>query len=165
MTAEEAEKYKNYPEGSGGKKTYDMFYLPFQDYLYKYYKNPDLTRWNYINSKFVTPQFDGTTWVDYIKILGKIKSSFLPVESKRNEFWAGIQNDSRFSVELKQFFTFLFSIGFFREMSFEQWLNVSNWMHPWFDDGNKNIKAISELIRYEYSENYIKTRLATLSIF
>ena len=76
MNKIEAKKYQDYPEGSGGKKMYD-----------KYYKITDLSRWDYINSKFVLPLFDGTTWKDYLNFLSKVKPKFLPDENKKNEFW------------------------------------------------------------------------------
>jgi hypothetical protein len=163
MNQTEAKKYKDYPEGSGGKKIYDTFYLPFQDYLKKYYSNPDLSRWNYINSKFITPLFDGTKWEDYMRNLQKIKPNFLPSQIKVKEFSLQIKNDIRFSNDLKHFFSFLYSIDFFRELTFEEWLNAKNWKHPWHM--SETGKSILELKEYPFSENYIKEQLSQLSIF
>jgi hypothetical protein len=145
--------------------SYDFYNLPFQDYLDKYYKNPDLTDWKYINQKFVIPLFDGTNWADYTNFLYQVKPSFTPVESRKNDFWKNIINDNRFSKELKYFFSFLYSISFFRELSFEEWLKATNWMHPWYTAENENVKSITELIKYKHSENYLKILLSGLSIF
>lgn len=165
MNKIEAKKYENYPNGSGGKKTYDMFYLTFQDYLDKYYKNPDLTRWGYINQKFITPLFDGTNWENYWNSLGQAKPRFAPNEIKKNEFWNQIKSNTKFSIELKQFFTFLYSVDFFRDLSFEEWLNAKNWMHPWYEDADENGKSITEILGYNHSENFLKVQFAVLNIF
>lgn len=165
MNKIEAKKYENYPDGSGQKKVYDAFYLGFQDYLYKYYKSPDLSRWDYVNSKFMTPLFDGTSWEDYMGFLYQAKPKFAPDENKKDEFWLQIKNDTRFSLELKQFFTFLYSVSFYKGLSFEEWLNAVNWMHPWYEDESDDARSITELLKYDYSENFLKEQLATLSIF
>lgn len=165
MNKLEAKKYGNYPEGSGEKKAYDMFFLDFQDYLSKYYSKPDLSRWRYINQKFVLPLFDGTNWEDYWNFLHTVKPKFAPNENKKNDFWLQIKDDTRFSLELKYFFAFLYSIDFYKELSFEEWLKISNWIHPWYKDENENEKSIAELLSYDYSENFIKAKLAMLSIF
>ncbi|WP_254412216.1 hypothetical protein [Dyadobacter diqingensis] len=165
MNKIEVKKYENYPDGSGGRKTYDMFYLTFQEYLAKYYKTPDLSRWNYINQKFITPLFDGTSWEDYLIFLHEVKPPFMPDKTRKIEFWEQIKNDARFSVELKRFFTFLYSIGFYRSLSFEEWLASTNWMHPWYEDESGHLESIVGLLAYNYSENFLKERLATLNIF
>ena len=161
----EVEKYKDYPDDSPYKALYDIYHLPFDAYLEKYYQNPDLNRWDYINSKFVNPLFDGTSWEDYRCFLNKAKPNFLPIEIKVKEFWKIVKDDDRFSDELKQFFAFLYSINFYRELSFEEWIKIDYWRHPWYKDPNEENKTILELITYKYSENYLKAQLATLSIF
>lgn len=158
-------KYKDYPEGSLSKKSYDSVFMSFQDYLNKYYVNNDLKQWKYINSKFVTPLFDGTKWEDYYGFLYKVKPNFVPVENRVKQIWEVIKNDTRFDYELKHFFTFLYSINFFREFSFEEWLNINNWSHPWFENEQDKEKSILEILKYNHSENYLKEQLASLSIF
>ncbi|MFO0478739.1 MAG: hypothetical protein ACK50L_08215 [Bacteroidota bacterium] len=165
MTKEEAVKYINYPEGSLSKRTYDSFFMPFDEFLIKYYKNPDLKRWYYINDKFVNPLFDGTSWENYQDFLSKVKPQFVPIESKIQPFFYVIKNDERFDKELKFFFNFLYSINFYGEFSFEEWLNIKNWMHPWFEDEQNVEKSIIEILKNEYSENYLKEQFASLSIF
>lgn len=165
MNKNDVEIYKNHPEGSPQRTLYDKYFLDFQDYLNKYYSFSDLSRWNYINEKFVIPLFDGTAWEDYWNFLCQAKPNFTPNETKKNEFWNRIKDDLRFDIELKQFFTFLYSIDFFKDLSFEQWLNAKNWMHPWYVDENENSKSILELIELANSENYLKNNLGQLSIF
>lgn len=162
---QEAFKFKDFPEGSLSKKYFDSFFMSTENYLEKYYQEIDLTRWNYINSKFVTPMFDGTSWEVYMDYLKKAKPNFLPIEIKVKELWIHIQDDNRFSLELKHFFCFLYSIDFFKELNFEEWLNVPNWRHPWYLSPKDEDKSILELLNYKFSENYLKEKLATLSIF
>jgi hypothetical protein len=165
MSKAEVFKYRDYPDGSPHKMSYDFYYLPFQEYLDKYYINPDLKQWNYINQKFVIPLFDGTSWSDYSSFLYNVKPPFAPDENLKNIFWEKVKDDTRFSKELKCFFSFLYSIGFFRELSFEEWLKSTNWMHPWYSNDIEDIKSIVELLRYKHSENYLKILLSGLSIF
>jgi hypothetical protein len=165
MSKIEVFKYRDYPDGSPHKMSYDFYHLPFQDYLDKYYKNPDLSRWEYIYQKFIMPLFDGTDWADYTNFLYHVKPSFAPVEDRKNDFWELVISDDRFSKELKCFFSFLYSINFFRELSFEEWLKSNNWMHPWYNSEVENVKSISELLKYQHSENYIKILLSGLNIF
>lgn len=165
MSRESVEIYKNDPENSAGKQLYDCYNMPFQDYLNKYYSNPDLSRWEYVNQKFVLPLFDGTKWEDYWIFLNQVKPKFVPDKNKISEFWIQIKDDNRFSFELKYFFTFLYSIGFYRGLSFEEWLNATNWLHPWYENEKEGVKSIDELLSYNNSENYIKSALSGLTIF
>ena len=161
----EASKFRNYPEGSGGKKNYDKYFLDFQEYLNNYFKYPDLSRWHYINMKFVNPLFDGSDWESYMLFLYQVKPSFFPDREKKQIFWSQINNDDRFSLDIKYFFTFLYTINFCRNLSFEEWINIKNWEHPWYEDEMKEAKSIIELLKYNYSENYLKVHLAILNIF
>ena len=69
----EALKYKDYPEGSGGKAIYDSLFIPFQEFLIKYYKTPSETkktslhrflRWQ---QKYIEPAFDKLRYKEMIK--------------------------------------------------------------------------------------------------
>lgn len=165
MTKEEIEKYKEYPEGSGGKKIYDLAHLSFSEYLEKYFKEPDLIRWRYINSKYVIPLFDGTIWKDYWHFLNQAKPNFSPVENKAKEFLDTIKEDTRFDIDLKQFFAFLYSISFFRELSFEEWLRIGNWTCPWNKSKDEKSKSILAILSHHNGSNYLKVQLGNLSIF
>jgi len=156
--------YKDYPEGSQGKKYYDSVYLPIQEYLVKYYKDIDLSRWNYIKEKFIDPLFDLSKNELYLDFLKSTKPNFFPDKEKLDFFWKIIKEDNRFDLELKKFFAFLYAIGFYRDLNFDEWLNVNYWSHPW----NKEFEddyTILQLLDYKHSDNYLKERFATLSIF
>lgn len=156
-------QFKDYPEGSGGRKIYDKFSLSFQDYLNKYYLDNDLAYWNYINQKFVIPLFDSTSWNDYLHFLHRAKPNFLPNKEKAESLFDQIKNDSRFNKDIKYFFCFLYSIEFFDNLTFEEWINVNHWSHPrTFENGGK---SIVEILSYKNSINFLKERLSQLSIF
>ncbi len=165
MTKEEAIKYKDYPEGSLSKRTYDRFFIPFRDFLVKYYKDVDLKRWDYINSKFVSPLFDGTPAQKYQDDLRQIKPSFFPDASKCQEFWQLIKDDLRFDTDLKQFFSFLYAIDFYQDKTFEEWLKIDYWNHPWYSEESENRQPIVEILNLPYGLNYLKSGLAELSVF
>jgi hypothetical protein len=159
----QALKFKNFPEGSLSKKTYDRAYLPFQTYLDKYYKDVNLNSWNYINEKFILPIFDNSDFNIYLTFLKKARPNFLPNQDKALLFAASIKHDDRFKEDFKLFFAFLYSIDFYRDLSFEEWLNVKYWKHPWFVD-NDDI-TILEILKYQNAENYLRELFANLSIF
>jgi hypothetical protein len=162
---EDFNKYKDYPEGSGGKKIYDLNSLSFDEYLNKYYAVPDLNRWNYVKSKFVIPLFDGTNWNDYLNFLMQAKPNFSPEREKLLQFLDQIKEDNRFDKELKQFFAFLYSIDFYRELSFEEWISSKSWAHPWHKNETTNARPILEILRHQNGVNYLKEQLGNLSIF
>src|SRR5690606_5159221 len=118
---EEVKKYKDYPEGSGMKRYYDSIFLPFTEYLKKYYSDVPMERWYYWTGKFVSPLFDGTSYDDYEKFLHQAKPSFKPNIEQLNVFWnEKMKGDNRFDKELKELFSFLYSIGFYENLSFEE---------------------------------------------
>lgn len=86
------DNYRDYPEGSGGKKIYDRYNLAFQDYLDKYYRNPDLSRWEYINSKFVIPLFQEDEWSKYNAFFGSGKTFIFPSQRKERKFLESDKN-------------------------------------------------------------------------
>lgn len=156
-------QFKDYPEGSGGRKIYDKFNLSFQDYLNKYYLDNDLTYWGYINQKFITPLFDSTSWNHYLLFLHKAKPGFLPKKEKAEFLFDRLKNDNRFDQDIKHFFCFLYSIDFFDALTFEEWVNVGYWPRPWSIE-NEGMSII-EILSYENSINFLKERLSQLSIF
>lgn len=164
MTKKEALKYKDYPDGSLSKKTYDSFFMPFREFLEKYYQQPDLSRWDYCNKKFVTPLFDGTSFDEYQAELQKIKPAFSPSQQKLLKFCSKM-DDLKFDFELKRFFAFLYSINFYGNISFEEWLKINNWNHPWYVDNDSILKPIEEILRHPFGVNYLKVALADLNIF
>jgi hypothetical protein len=162
MTKEELEKimqYANYPEGSPSKALYDSIFMPFEQYLEKYYKDTIPSRWTKWMDKFVYPPFDKSRRKEYWDFLYKAKPSFVPDFDKMDKFWEVIKNDCRFDEELKRFFAFLYSCDFFECMNFETWLNAKNWLHPWRNEPDEDIRTILEILNYPYGINYLKTLL------
>lgn len=108
-------KYRNYPEGSGGKKLYDMYHLPYEKFLIKYYSEVDLTRWEDFYNQFILPLVRETDWVNYQISLRKIKPPFLVQYDRFKEFL-----DEDFSpvedVDLTNFLAFLYSIEYFETL-------------------------------------------------
>lgn len=162
---EELEKYKNYPDGSNGKKLYDYYNLTFSSFLSKYYRNPDLKRWHYVYDKFVNPIFQNDNLEEYFQFLNKSKPNFSVSINKAIEFFTKIQNDTRFDYELKCFFSFLYSIDFFRDTKFEDWLEIGYWNHPWYTENDSNLLPISQIVEHENGLNFLKDQLSMLSVF
>lgn len=104
MNSSEVEKFRNYPEGSGGRKIFDYYNLSFEDYLLKYYSNPDLSNWNTIFKTFVQPIFSGEDTSKYLLKLERIKPGFSPNIEQAKTYYNLIKEDERFDKELKMFF-------------------------------------------------------------
>jgi hypothetical protein len=151
--------YESYPEGSYQKHLYDEYFLPKEEYIRKYYKNYDQNRWNKWMDNIVYPAFDKQRRDIYLNFLYKIKPSFVVNFNKLDMFWDKIKNDDRFDTELKYFFSFLCSTGFFNDISFDSWLNLKNWQHPWYNEYEPNVSSILEIINYDYGINYLKVML------
>ena len=158
------ERYKVEPEGSINKRIYDRYYIPFQEYLKKYYRDTDLLkRWIYFSNKFVKPLFDGTSYNQYNDFLHQAKPCFKPDIYKLKEAWEILKNDDRFDKELKQFFAFICSCSFLDEewnITFEEFLRIENWMHPWYREEYDNMKPILDILQYQYGFNYLKMLLS-----
>lgn len=165
ITQEEIDKYRDYPEGSNSKKLYDYYSLSFEEFLIKYYKKPDLIRWKYIYDKFVNPIFTYENESEYKSFLKQAKPNFSVSIIKAHEFYEIIKNDNRFDAELKYFFSFLYSINFFRELTFENWLETNYWNHPWHHENDSNLLPIILIIKHEYGLNFLKDQLSMLTIF
>lgn len=162
MRKEERDKivlYKDYPEGSYQKHLYDENFLPLKDYIYKYYKDKSMDRWMMWINKFVYPLFNESERENYYQFLYKAKPSFYPEFTKLKEIWPKISLDNRFDNELKHFFAFLYTCGFFNTVNFEDWLNSNNWLHPWYNEPYENNESILEILKYNYGIKYIKLLL------
>jgi hypothetical protein len=165
MNKDELDKFKNYPEGSGGKKIYDQFTMPFPFFLAKYYKGNEPENWSYIYKKFIAPLFNNDERDSYIDFLQKAKPRFIPDMEKALAFFKEISLDKPFSDDVKKFFSFLFSINFFRDLTFNEWLSVKYWRHPWHKESDDSLLSLNEIIQFENAENYLKEQLSQLSIF
>ncbi len=63
--------------------------------------------------------------------------------------------------ELKEFFAFLYSIGYF--VDFEQWLISVFWsVKEGWEHELPERKTILEILKYQYGDKYLKVRLSEL---
>ena len=78
------------------------------------------------------------------------------------KFYDKIKNDNRFDDELKKFFSFLYSCGFFMEhiITLEEWLKMNNWETP--NIFEKESETILEILKKTNGINLIKNRLRWL---
>ena len=108
----------------------------------------DLTEWSRWFNKFVLPVFNSEGREKYYDKLEKIQAPFYPKYWIAEKFYESIKNDKRFDDELKLFFSFLYSCGFFMEnmISFEDWLRMSNWWRPHLEEADEKpiLKIIEE---------------------
>ncbi|MDR0661370.1 MAG: hypothetical protein LBG19_11420 [Prevotellaceae bacterium] len=159
----EIKNYKDEPEGSVNKRIYDRYFLPFQEYLKKYYSDDKrLDRWKYFTDKFVKPLFDGTPYRNYRDFLYQATPPFCPDPEKLEIAWELLKDDARFDEELKQFFAFMCACGFLEDwhITFEQFLRISNWMHPWYEEECERKESILEVLNHNYGVTYLKSLLA-----
>lgn len=160
---DELRRFKEAPEGSVDKQFYDFQTQSFADYLAKYYNNSIILRgWDEWLQEFVYPAFNKSKWYDYQAYLNKIKPPFAPDYEKLHEFWEEIKNDPRFDDELKYFFSFLYSCGFFKNVDFESWLRMKEWKHPWRKNAPEDTKTIQEILTFRYGINYLKVLLLSM---
>ncbi len=164
MTEEQKEalKYKDYPENSGGKAIYDMYFLPFQEYLNKYYTNPDLTGWERWKNKYITPAFDENRHYEMIKNFGYADKKFYDFDAQ-NKFYEQLKNDERIDDDIKQFIGFLAGTGFFKKynLTLDQWFAMKNWANPYVP--NEKGMTINEILNYKYGNNLLRTNLPILN--
>jgi hypothetical protein len=127
------------------------------------YEHIDLEEWNKWFEKFVAPVFNiegRDTFYDWLK---KHQVPFFPKYWIAEKFYEKIKLDSRFDEELKLFFSFLYSCGFFMDniIDFEKWLSIKNWERPWIinDESEANNKSIIEILNQPFGERYLKNRL------
>src|SRR5688500_18796950 len=88
----EALKYRDYPEGSGGKAIYDSVFLPFQEYLIKYYKNPDLGAWMRWKEKYIDLAFDENRRDEMARNFGYVEKNFHDFELQNDAYQKTKQN-------------------------------------------------------------------------
>jgi hypothetical protein len=92
----------------------------------------DLTEWNRWFSKFVHPIFEVAERESYFNLIKRLQTPFYPKYWVSEMFYTKIKDDNRFDNELKEFFSFLYSCGFFMDnvINFEEWLSMRNWENP-----------------------------------
>ncbi len=121
--------------------------------------NVDLVEWNRWFLKYVNPVFDSKMRDEYYENLKKQQSPFYPKYWIAEKFYTKIRDDNRFDEELKLFFSFLYSCGFFMEyiITFEEWVQMKNWINP----SNQNIKeeSILEILNQSNGTEILKSQL------
>lgn len=107
------------------------FKMP-QDYKSSGAGKADLTEWNRWFMKFVKPVYIPTERENYYEKIKQLQTPFYPKYWIAEKFYDKLKNDDRFDEELKMFFSFLYSCGFFMDyiISFEEWLQMNNWENP-----------------------------------
>ncbi len=122
----------------------------------------DLAEWNRWFFKYVYPVFDLKKREEYYINLKKQQAPFYPKYWIAEKFYNSIKNDNRFDEELKLFFSFLYSCGFFMEniITFEDWLRMKNWINP----SNLNIteNSILEILNQPNGSDFLKSQLRWL---
>lgn len=105
----------------------------------------DNNSWNSWFSKYVNPLFNKNA-EEYFEFLKIKQAPFYPNNRMAKEFYEKIKDDNRFDNELKKFFSFLYSCGFFikNNISFEEWLKMGDWFNPSSNFYEKTIESILE---------------------
>jgi hypothetical protein len=124
--------------------------------------NIDLTDWDRWFDKFVAPVFQPESRDEYFSRLKKIQAPFYPKHWIAEKFYAKIKDDQRFDNQLKLFFSFLYSCGFFMEniIAFEDWIEMSNWWNPHAHDGDE--KSILKILEEPNGLSLLKSKLRWL---
>jgi hypothetical protein len=125
--------------------------------------NVDLNEWNRWLAKYVIPVFNSENREVYYENLKKQQAPFYPKYWIAEKFYGNIKDDTRFDEELKKYFAFLYSCGFFMDfiISFEDWLQMKNWRNP----ANPNISedTILEILNQQNGLGLLKNQLRWLS--
>ena len=124
--------------------------------------NINLFEWERWFLKYIKPVFTDKEINEYYEFIKKIQTPFYPKNWVAKKFYEKIKNDNRFDEELKLFFSFLYSCGFFMEniITFEEWLTMKNWINP----NNKKIedKTILEILNEPNGINFLKSKFRWL---
>jgi hypothetical protein len=120
----------------------------------------DLTSWNKFFVRYVEPLFSqGQKLEDYYDFLKRVKPDFYPKNSVAQKFYRKIETDSRFDEELKKYFAFLYSCGFFMEyiITFDEWLEMKTWQNPIQVD--EEGETILEILKMPNGSSLLKEKL------
>ncbi|MBP7808115.1 MAG: hypothetical protein KA163_02370 [Bacteroidia bacterium] len=158
----EALKYKDYPEGSGGKSIYDLYFMEFEQYLEKYYRDPEYKQWERWYNKYIEPAFDPNRHSEMIKNFGYISDSIHDFTAQ-SEVFNDLKSDARLTEEIRQFIGFMAGSGFFKRynLSLNEWFNMKNWSNPYTKD-IENGMSINEILNCKYGINYFKISLTQM---
>lgn len=121
----------------------------------------DLTEWHKWFVKYVLPVFKSQGRDEYFDFLKRVKPPFYPKFWVAERFYEKIKEDNRFDEELKMFFSFLYSCGFFMEyiIDYEDWLLAHNWENPDLSDTIEPKESIIEILNKPDGSNLLKSKL------
>ncbi|EKT4552040.1 hypothetical protein [Flavobacterium psychrophilum] len=110
--------------------------------------------------RYIQPLFNENP-EEYFEFLKKKQAPFYPNSKIARKFYEKIKNDSRFDTELKQFFSFLYSCGFFKEnvICFEEWIEMKNWINP---SSNYYEESILEMLEKSDGKELLKEKIRWL---
>ena len=161
-TKSQIERFKNYPEGSSGKRTYDEYNMEFKDFLNKYYTDEIFKTWS---------RWD--TWKDFI-IAAFNKNEIVKYNTKQGYYLnSNIQDytnalnsleiDVKIPTDIKKVIAFLVVDGFFNYYSIDPntWLSMNNYINPKIKLPNQK-KSIKELSSNQEGLNYLRNSLIHL---
>ncbi|WP_369049348.1 hypothetical protein [Tenacibaculum sp. UWU-22] len=123
----------------------------------------DQQEWNRWYEKFVQPIFVPSEHESYYAKIKRLQTPFFPKYWIAEKFYnKKVKDDNRFDDELKKYFSFLYSCGFFMDniLTFEEWLNVKNWENP--SNENINSESILEILQKDGGVYELKRRLRWL---
>lgn len=154
-------KYKDYPEGSVGKQVYDSINLPFDEYLKKYYTNPDISTFELWQKKYIEAAFDIKRHNEMIKNFGYTDIKYYDFD-KQYDFYENLKKDNRLDESIRKFIGFMAGTGFFlkNNLTVEAWFSIKNWsnLNIEIEDG----RTINEILNFSNGKNYLKTILPQL---
>jgi hypothetical protein len=121
-----------------------------------------LSEWDRWFAKYVEPIFLSNQREEYYEKIKQIQTPFYPKYWVAEKFYNRLRDDNRFDEQLKKYFSFLYSCGFFMEfiITFEEWLNMSNWENP--NSNEIKSETILEIIKKDNGVNILKNRLRWL---
>jgi len=155
----EVEKYKNFPEGSGGKMIYDRYHLSVKNFFSKYYDKTNLKDWDLWMNNSIYKAWDGNKRLEFLKDWGERMKYFDFSEMVR--FYKE-EDLSGFDEDVKKFISFLAGDGFFKKnkISLESWIKSKNFTNP-IKDYEQDV-TISQALHLKGGMNYIRKQLINL---
>jgi hypothetical protein len=152
-------KYKDYPEGSGGKAIFDYYHISPQEYLVKYYSEKDrIDRFKSFYNDYVLPILNKENRVNYNIFLSQKKPPFVVDYEKFDEFFNNKNLYAKYSDdELFNFLSFLYAISYQLENidNFINWLNNKKYF---------NNNTLDEILKLSFGSDFIKSNLRELPI-
>ena len=137
----------------------DLEVLGLNEFVKKYYENPDLTSWDFWKEntlKNVFVEDRRHLFIDSMKYRNQ-EFDFQKLES----FYKSI-SDLKIEEDIKKYFAYMYFEGFFEYygIEFSEWLKTKNFTNP-----KENFElplSIEESMNYEFGANYLRRQLMNL---